>query len=498
MASSGSARLAALGASINGDNVMPQVTQSARTQCAARNTPWAYLVTIAVGLSGCATVPTFNPATVEVEDGQHAQIIGSHGPLSRRQAAAVLHQLELKSPTPDALARHLAIEQAVTGESLYAGNRTRILRDGKQTFPAIFAAIRGAQRSLWLEYYTFEDIECDGVRLSDLLLAKHSTGVRIAVLYDGVGSSKTPKELFERLRTAGIAVLAFNPPNPLAAHGHWSINDRDHRKILLADQRLAIVGGINMSSSYESAALGGSSGSVPDTPDAHRYWRDTDLQIEGPAASELSRLFVSHWNSQGGSDLALSEDSPSTPADGSEFVRIIGSAPDTLAPHYYATLLSALRTAERRIWVTAAYFVPTHQEKSELIRAARRGVDVRILVPSDSDSRAALAVQRSTYADLLGAGVKIFERQGVILHTKCVTVDGVWAVIGSSNFDHRSVLFNDEVDAVVLGTSVAGDLEQFFVDDTKAAQPIVLSAWAHRPPAERVRELFWRLSTSLL
>lgn len=477
---------------------MPQATQSARTQCAHRKTTWGYLATIALGFSGCATVPVFNPARVDVGDGQHPEIVGSHGPLSRRHAAAVLRQLELRSPAPDALARHLAIEQTVTGEVLYAGNRTRILRDGKQAFPAMFAAIRAAQHSIWLEYYTFEDVECDGVRLSDLLLAKRSLGVQVAVLYDGVGSGKTPKELFEKLRTAGIAVLAFNPPNPLAAHGHWSINDRDHRKILVADQRLAIVGGINMSTSYESALLGGSSGSVPDTPEAHRYWRDTDLQIEGPAAKELSRMFVSHWNSQGGSDLAYSEDSPSAPTDGPEFVRIIGSAPDALAPHYYATLLSALRTAERRIWVTAAYFVPTHQEKSELIRAARRGVDVRILVPSDSDSRAALAVQRSAYADLLGAGVKIFERQGVILHTKCVIVDGVWAVVGSSNFDHRSVLFNDEVDAVVLGTSVAGDLERLFVDDSREAQPITLAAWAHRPPAERVREIFWRLSTSLL
>jgi cardiolipin synthase A/B len=477
---------------------MPQATQSKRTRCAARNTPWAYLVTIALGLSGCATVPNFNPAGVDVGDGRNAEIVGSHGPLSRRRAAAVLRQLELKSPAPDALARHLAIEQAVTGEALYAGNRTQILRDGQQTFPAMFAAIRAAQRSLWLEYYTFEDVECDGVRLSDLLLVKHALGVQIAVLYDSVGSGKTPKELFEKLRTAGIAVLAFNPPNPLAAHGHWSINDRDHRKILVADQRLAIVGGINMSSSYESAPLRGSSGSAPDTPDTHRYWRDTDLQIEGPAAKELSRMFVSHWNGQGGSDLVHSEDLQSAPSDGPEFVRIIGSAPGASAPHYYATLLSALRTAERRIWVTAAFFVPTHQEKSELIRAARRGVDVRILVPSDSDSHAALAVQRSTYADLLSAGVKIFERQGVILHTKCVIIDGVWTVIGSSNFDHRSVLFNDEVDAVVLGTSVAGDLERYFVDDSRAAQPIILSAWSHRPPAERVREIFWRLSTSLL
>jgi len=496
-----------LGVSINRDNVMSQVTQSAPSQCAlrdkpspcaVRNKPWACLATIALGLSGCATVPVFNPAKVDAGDGQQPEVVGSRGPLSRRHAAAVLRQLELKSPAPDALARHLAIEQAVTGEALYAGNRTRILRDGKETFPAMFGAIRAAQHSLWLEYFTFEDVECDGVRLSDLLLVKRSLGVQIAVLYDAVGSGKTPKESFEKMRTAGIAVLAFNPPNPLAAHGHWSINDRDHRKLLVADQRLAIVGGINMSSSYERSVLGGSSRSAPDTPDAHRYWRDTDLQIEGPAAGELSRMFVSHWNSQGGPELAYTDDSPSARADGSEFVRIIGSAPGALAPHYYATLLSALRTAERRIWVTAAYFVPTHQEKSELIRAARRGVDVRILVPSDSDSRAALAVQRSTYADLLGAGGKILERQGVILHTKCVIVDGVWAVVGSSNFDHRSVLFNDEVDAVVLGTSVAGDLERYFVDDSKEAQPITPSAWAHRPAGERVRELFWRLSTSLL
>ncbi|HEV7986461.1 MAG TPA: phospholipase D-like domain-containing protein, partial [Steroidobacteraceae bacterium] len=169
-----------------------------------------------------------------------------------------------------------------------------------------------------------------------------------------------------------------------------------------------------------------------------------------------------------------------------------------LSPRYYATLLSSIRSAETSIDVTAAYFAPTHQEAQALLRAARRGVQVRLLLPSRSDSFPVLAVQRSHYHSMLRAGIQIYERQDGILHSKIVITDRVWSIVGSSNFDHRSVLFNDEIDAVVIGSQTGSALEDFFQQDLQHAQRVDAQSWDQRPFSERVRERFWRLWETLL
>jgi cardiolipin synthase len=450
-------------------------------------------VALCMLLASCASVPFVRNAQELRPRALHFR--GSHGVLSTQQETELLERLRVQAPDADVLRRHLAIETAVAGEPLYSGNAVTILRDGAQTFPAMFAAIRAARRSLLLEYYIFEDVESNGEHLVDLLVAKRAEGVEIAVLYDSVGSLGTPDSFFDSLRAAGVQLLAFNPVNPLKSRGHWSLNDRDHRKILVSDHQVAIVGGINLSVTYQSRRSG-SAGSHSKSPEPLR-WRDTDVRISGPAVAELERLFRAHWQEQSGPALPAAD--PSTlVADGEEVVDIIGSSPNAPAPRYYATVLSAIDTAESGIWITAAYFVPTQQEKQALIAAARRGVDVRLLVPSKSDSPPAIAIQRASYSGLLASGVRIYERDDVILHSKCVLVDGVWSVVGSSNFDYRSVLYNDEVDAVVVGRQTARQLEQLFQTDVGPAQQIDLQAWKHRSIGERARELFWRAWSSLL
>jgi len=171
-------------------------------------------------------------------------------------------------------------------------------------------------------------------------------------------------------------------------------------------------------------------------------------------------------------------------------VRIIGSTPDEKTPRFYVTLLSAIRNAEKNVWLTAAYFVPTDQEEEDLISVAKRGVDVRLLLPSDSDSKMALAVGRSHYGYLLEAGVKIFEVQNEVLHSKAASIDGVWTAVGSSNFDPRSVVFNDEVDAVVLGSGTANAFEDMFQKDLSRARAIDRESWRRRPLGQRLLELF--------
>jgi cardiolipin synthase len=171
-------------------------------------------------------------------------------------------------------------------------------------------------------------------------------------------------------------------------------------------------------------------------------------------------------------------------------VRIVGSTPDKQTPRFYVTLLSAIRNAEKNVWLSAAYFVPTDQEEEDLIAAGRRGVDVRLFLPSDSDSKMALAVGRSHYGYLLEAGVKIYEAQNEVLHSKTASIDGVWTAVGSSNFDPRSVVFNDEVDAIVLGSMTANDFERVFQADLAKAKQIDRQAWRRRPLTQRLLELF--------
>jgi cardiolipin synthase len=452
------------------------------------------LLAFALLLGGCASEPLVRHDAVPRAEAIHFR--GARGALSPRQEAAVLQRLKRQAPDADVLQRHLAVEAAIVGEPLSTGNGVTILRDGVQTFPALFAAIRDARQSLLLEYYIFEDVESDGQRLSELLLAKRAEGVDIAVLYDSVGSLQTPEPFFAALRAAGVQLLEFNPINPIRSRGHWSLNDRDHRKILVADHRVGILGGINLSITYQSNRY-----RLPGSQrrnDEPLRWRDTDVQIVGPAVAELERLFRAHWTQQGGPPLAGDANAQTIEPGGDEVVHIIGSRPDAAVPRYYATVLSAIDTAENRVWITAGYFVPTHQQKKSLINAARRGVDVRVLVPSKSDSSAAVAIQHGTYDDLLEAGVRIYERDDVIVHSKSILVDGVWSVVGSSNFDYRSVLYNDEVDAVILGRDAAGQLERLFQADVERATQIELAAWRHRSVRQRSVELFWRAWSSLL
>jgi cardiolipin synthase len=443
-------------------------------------------------LASCVHVPVFDETLAGTHSPAEIEIMGARGPLSKKQSKAVLTRLAAQAPDVGALERHLALEQAVAESPLFAGNEVTILRDGAQTFPAMFAAIHSAKHYLYLEYYILEDVSCNGEQLGSLLIAKAQEGVRVYLIYDGIGSISTPEDFFTRLQTAGIQVVQFNPPNPLHAGGHFSLNDRDHRKMLIADGNMVLVGGVNLSSTYQS----GPGSSLTAAP--QDVWHDTDLEISGPVVIELEKLFREHWREQGGDALAPEDDSTAPAADGSEVVRIIGSTPRHLKSRYYVTVLSAIRNAEQNIWMTAAYFAPTHREKEDLIHAARRGVDVRLLLPSHSDSSPALHVQHSHYEALLRSGVKIYERADGILHSKTMVVDGVWSITGSSNFDYRSVLFNDEVDAVVLGKETGEQLSTLFLDDLRNAEAIDLQTWRKRSTLTKVREQFWRLWEKLL
>jgi cardiolipin synthase len=295
--------------------------------------------------------------------------------------------------------------------------------------------------------------------------------------------------LFEELRKAGARVVVFNPINPLTALTGHSPNDRDHRKIMIVDGRIGFVGGINLARVYENPMAD----AVPTDGEADRaYWRDTAAEIRGPVVAELQRLFFDTWTRQKGDTVRLARYFPPLPPQGVQTARIIGSAPGEQRPLYYLSLETAIRAAEHRIWLSSGYFVPPHQEREDLAKAARH-VDLRLVLPSHTDVQSAVYAGRAAYGDLLEAGARIYEMQNAVLHSKIAVVDGVWTTIGSSNLDRRSVVFNNEVDAIILGTKTATQVEALLERDMAMSKPILLQSWQHRSFDERLRELRARL-----
>ena len=413
-----------------------------------------------VAFAGCTSLPIIVPDLAR-PTGAPVQLEGARGPLSPTQSKAVLDRLSASGQQTNIFDRHLALEEAIVGSPLTTGNQVTLLKDGPATYHAMLAAIAAARDHINLETYILEDDEI-GQRFAQALIDKQRQGVQVNLIRDSAGTIGTPAAFFERLAASGIRVLEFNPLNPMAARQDWELNQRDHRKLLIVDGRTAFLGGINISSVYSSGSSGRSSRPRPSPLEAGPGWRDTDLQLQGPVVAELQKLFLAVWEKQKGEPLAAKNYFPVLQPVGRQVVRVIGSSPEEAYSLIYATLLSAIASAETSVHLTNAYFVPDPQLLAALGAAAQRGVDVVLILPSQTDSWLVFQAGRSFYTQLLRAGVKIYERRGAILHSKTALVDGVWATVGSTNLDWRSFLHNHELNAVVLGAefgaTAAGDV----------------------------------------
>ena len=438
--------------------------------------------------AGCSTLPTIVPDLAR-HRGAPVQLEGAAGPLSPERSRAILERIASKGQPTDIFDRHLALEEAITGSPLTVGNDVLLLQDGPGTYRAMLEAIESATDHINLETYILEDDEV-GQQFAQALIAKQRQGVQVNVIRDSVGTLGTPAEFFRKLTDAGIRVLEFNPVNPLAARRDWALNQRDHRKLLIVDGRTAFLGGINISSVYSG---GSSSRGRRARPDGAPGWRDTDLRLRGPVVAEFQKLFLATWVSQKGEPLAVRNWFPPPERVGRQVVRAIGSSPDEPFSLIYATLLSAIGSAETSVHLTNAYFVPDPQLLAALEAAAQRGVDVTLILPAKTDSWLVFHAGRRSYERLLRAGVRIFERRGPILHSKTALIDGVWATVGSTNLDWRSFLHNHELNAVVLGKIFGRQVEAMFDKDLRASDEITLAAWTRRPLRMHVQESLARV-----
>ena len=416
-------------------------------------------------------------------------MVGTHGALSKAQSKAMLDRIKANASDVNLLDQHLAIEEAVVGSPLVIGNKVTLLQDGSDTYRDMLAAIALAKDHINLETYIFDDDDI-GKLFAKALIKKQSQGVQVNVIHDSVGTSTTPNLFFEQLLAAGINVLEFNPINPLLARKDWALNQRDHRKLLIIDGEIVFMGGINISSVHSGSSF---RKPLKERENSALAWRDTAIKLQGPVVAEFQKLFMTTWQKQKGSPLATKNYFPQPVIAGKQIVRAIGSSSDDTASVMYISLLSAISTAETSVQLTNAYFVPDIQLLAVLKEATARGVKVTLILPSQTDSWLALHAGRAHYSDLLKAGVKIYQRKGVMLHSKTALIDGVWATVGSTNLDWRSFLHNDELNAVILGKEFGDQMQAMFDKDLAASELVKLEDWERRTLDIHIKELIARL-----
>jgi cardiolipin synthase len=438
--------------------------------------------------TGCAALPNVTTLIDDAPTGQKPRpIVSTKGQLSPLKSKSVVDRLKQSVGPTDVLERLTAVVESVTESPLTKGNKVILLADGKAAYAAMFKAISGAKNHINLESYIIED-DIIGHSFADLLLKKQREGVQINIMYDSMGSNKTPTAFFQRLRDNGIRVVEFNPVNPLKTTSNWELIHRDHRKMLITDGTLAIIGGINISKVYSSSPLKRKKSAT--TP---IHWRDTDIQVEGPAVAEFQKLFIDSWVRQKGADLSGPNYYPVLKEQGTALLRVIGSIPGEANRIPFIVYVSAISLAEHSIHLTNSYFIPDTQILKALTDASGRGVDVTIILPGVTDSSLVLHAQRYNYAALLKAGVKIYEHDTSLLHAKTAVIDSVWSTVGSTNMDFLSLLNNDEVNAIILNREFAGEMEKMFASDLANSTQIRRDQWEKRSVVPKFKEWFVNL-----
>jgi cardiolipin synthase len=446
------------------------------------------LISIFTFGGGCATLPKVSSVIEETSGTQEPpQILSARGFLSPTQSKTLMERLKRTTQQKDLLEQQIAVIESISGSPLIKGNKVRLLIDGPATYAAMFKAVENAKDHINIETFIIEDDET-GRKFADLLLQKHSEGVQVNLVYDSVGSYGTPSAFFKRLRDGGVQVLEFNPVNPLKAHGKWRLARRDHRKILVVDGKVVITGGVNISQVYSAKLLGEKVRKGEKVP-----WRDTDVQIEGPGVAEFQKLFLDTWQRQKGPELSAGNYFPDLKEEGNDLIQVVGNTPGQMNRITYIMYVSAITFAENTVHLTNAYFVPDGQTVKALTEAAQRGVDVRIILPKESDEALAFYGGRYYYSDFLKAGVKLYELRSAMLHAKTGVIDDVWSTVGSTNMDFWSFLKNDEVNAIILSRAFAAEMEKMFDGDLEVSDQVKLEEWKKRPLFPRIKELIAHL-----
>ncbi len=357
---------------------------------------------------------------------------------------------------------------------LIVGHAVQLLRNGLEAFPAWLAAIESARVRISLEMYIFSD-DVIGRRFADALIAAARRGVEVRLLYDFVGCRDTPAEFFDRMRAQGVHVIAYHRYRFWRPR-FWALLRRNHRKSLVCDGRIAFAGGLNISNEWVHVDDGGGD------------WHDAAIQVEGPAVAAIEAIFLRTWNRRAKKWARLDPARlPAPPTAGSTPLVVISNSEMRERFTIRRAAVHAIRESARRVFLANPYFVPDRGVLHALQRAAARGVDVRLLLPMESDSTVLDLAARAVFGPLLAAGVRIWQSRAVV-HTKVLAVDGVFVSIGSYNFDHRSLAYNLEMVVNVIDERVSHDAVAMLESDIEASEELTRENFGRRPLLVRLLE----------
>ena len=364
--------------------------------------------------------------------------------------------------------------EALTAAPISAGSEAELLINGDRIFPCFLETIAAAERTLNVQTYVYWRGEIAD-EIAAAIAERAKAGVRCNVILDALGAAQIRRSLIREMRESGAQVILFRPPKPYAVK---RLVNRSHRRILVADGKVGLTGGVGIAAEWMGDA---------EDPD---HWRDTHVRVRGPVVRGLQGAFCENWLEGTGEVLAgpdyLPDLEPIAEGGPMQLVRSSAKVGDTNAEALYYL---AIASAQTKIELTAAYFVPRPAFTDALCSAAERGVDVRILVPGPHIDKSFVRLAgRAAYERLLEAGARIFEYQATMLHAKTLTVDGAWSSVGTINFDNRSFQLHDEVTLGIWDRGFAAKLTEQFEADLEVSEQIELERWRTRGPLRRVGE----------
>ena len=364
------------------------------------------------------------------------------------------------------------------GAPAVTGNRVTTLLNGDQAFPAMLAAIRSAKHSINFEGYIFWAGSV-GQEFADAFSERARAGVPTHVVVDWLGSKKIGDRLVDQMRQAGVEVVRYRP---LRWYNLERFNKRTHRKLLVVDGKVGFVGGIGIADLFAGHA------------EDKDHWRDSQFRVEGPAVGEMQSDFLDNWLESDGPLLDGPAYFPAPDSVGSQIAQAFRSSPGQGYESLRLMYLLAIASATRSILIANSYFVPNSLVVSELVEARRRGVDVQIIVPGPIlDAKIVSRASSAKWGPLLEAGVKIYEYQPTMYHTKVMVVDDCWVSVGSTNFDNRSFRLNDEANLNVFDEGFAREQDRVFAEDRARSRRVSLEEWRRRPITQRLEEWVGRM-----
>lgn len=368
-----------------------------------------------------------------------------------------------------------AIEN-ISGLPFTENNKVKLLEDGHETFQTILDSVSSAKESICIEFYIFKDDDT-GNKLAALLKEKAREGVKVYLLYDHFGSFLTSRRFWSDLKKAGVNVRVSHPFSWSFPKGYIY---RNHKKLLIIDGKKAVTGGFNIADEYHGYLK-----------KKELLWRDTGIYLEGPIAYVLLNIFRKSWSTWKGKSITQASRHQSF-SNGVPVIPIFANS-GRARRKMRRLLIYSINNAKESIYLTTAYFIPGNRVLRAMVRAAKRGVTLKLLLPGKSDVQSVFYAGRSHYSRLLRAGVDIYNYQGAVLHAKTTVFDGCWSIIGSANLDFQSLRRNEESNVGILDSNFSRQMIEAFHMDLKNSSKIDAETWARRPFHQKVLEKLFSL-----